>query len=258
MARSARGSLIVLVALAVWWEALARSGLFEPLFMPSLVEIGSALVVMSRDGTLWQATGATLRRLAIGLGLGSGVGILLGFAMGRLRLSGELLIPLTNFLLPLPAIALIPLFMLWFGLGDSSIIPLVAFSSALPIALNTWSGINTTDPLLLRAARSMNVRGAKLFFKVILPSALPLVITGLRIGFAQGWRAVIAGELIASAAAGLGFVIFNARQFVNLSRMMAALLVIGVLSQIFEKLVFSRLETATVVRWGMLRGGVTG
>lgn len=248
-----RGWVSALVIAVVWWEAVSRSGLFPPFFMPSIGEVLTAFWESLASGRMWEAVSASLSRLFIGFGIAMLIGVTLGMLMGAFRLSEEFLLPLVSFLLPIPAIAWVPLFMLWFGLGNSSILPLIVLSSALPIAINAWTGVKTVDPSLLRAARAMNVRGPRLFWKVVLPGALPLLMVGFRVGFAQGWRAVIAGELVASAAAGLGVMIFEAKQFVNTPLMLTVLLVIGVLSLVLEKLVFSRIEAVTLKRWGMLR-----
>lgn len=248
-----RGWVSALVIAVVWWEAVSRSGLFPPFFMPTSGEVLAAFWESLVSGRMWGAVSASLSRLFIGFGVAMLIGVILGMLMGAFRLSEEFLLPLVNFLLPIPAIAWIPLFMLWFGLGNSSILPLIVLSSALPIAINAWAGVKTVDSSLLRAARAMNVRGPRLFLKVVLPGALPLLMVGFRVGFAQGWRAVIAGELVASAAAGLGVMIFEAKQFVNTPLMLTVLLVIGVLSLVLEKLVFSRIEAVTLKRWGMLR-----
>lgn len=253
VALSSRGTIGVVVGLVIWWEALARSGLFHELFMPTVGEVVGTFREMAISGFLWEHTIASVIRLFLGLGVAAVVGVGLGMMMGRFRLPEEFLIPLVSFLLPIPALAWIPLFMLWFGLGNRSILPLVVFSATLPIAINTWTGIKTVKPIWVRAARTMNIRGGMLFRKVILPGALPLIIIGLRIGMAQAWRAVIAGELVASAASGLGVVIFNGKQFVNVPMMLASLVVIGALSQVFEKVVFAKVEDVTVGRWGTLQ-----
>jgi NitT/TauT family transport system permease protein len=178
---------------------------------------------------------------------------LLGAAMGRLRWFEEVASPIVSLLYPIPSVALIPLFMLWFGLGDRTTLALVIFSSTLPIAVVTWSGIKGVDQTLIRASESMNVRGRRLVLRVVIPGALPQVITGLRLGFAQAWRAVIAGELIASTTAGLGLLLFTSRRFIDIPTMISTLVVIAALSLVFERLLFARLENATVMKWGMVK-----
>lgn len=250
--RTWRGGVLVILLIMLAWESLARSGLFNELFVPTVGQTAAALVTMASTGLLWTSLQGTIFRLLTGFGLAVLLGVPIGLAMGRSKVLSEILQPLVNLLLPIPAIAWIPLFMLWFGLGNSSIIPLIILSAALPIAINTWAGVRFVSGIWLRAATGMGIRGRALFQKVILPASLPLMLSGLRVGMAQGWRAVIAGELIASAQGGLGVVIFNAKQFINTPIILATLVVIGIFSQIFEKLVFGRLEKATVGRWGML------
>lgn len=252
LALSLRGTLGVAIGIVVWWELLARSGLFHPLLVPTIDRIAIEFVELVVSGQLWVHLSASLLRLFLGLAIGAALGTALGLLMGQIQFFDEVLVPLVNFLLPIPSLALIPLFMLWFGLGNRSILPLVVFASTLPIAINTWRGIRGIKPVWIRAARSMNVRRTRLFLNVILPGALPLIIAGLRIGFAQAWRSVIAGELVAAATTGLGVIIFRGKQFVNMPLMLSAVVVIGLLSQLFEKVIFARLEHVTVAKWGML------
>lgn len=256
-AESLRGTLGIVIGITITWEILARSGLFHRLLVPTVGEIVVEFWEMAQSGDLWLHVGASLARLFLGLAIAATLGITLGFLMAQFRFPEEILVPLVNFLLPIPSIALIPLFMLWFGLGNRSILPLVIFAATLPIAINTWRGIRGIKPIWLRAARGMGLSQLQLFRGVVIPGALPLIIVGLRLGFAQGWRSVIAGELVAAATTGLGVIIFRGKQFVNMPMMLAAVIIIGLLSQVFEKVIFTRLERVTVGRWGMLSDSQT-
>ncbi|MPZ68038.1 MAG: ABC transporter permease subunit [Actinobacteria bacterium] len=253
LARSLRGPLASFVIIIVWWELLSRSGWFNPLFIPSVGEIGSRFVEQLTSDVFWNHVYSSLVRLGIGFLLAVLAGVVLGAAMGRIRWFEEVASPIVSLLYPIPSVALIPLFMLWFGLGDRTTLALVIFSSTLPIAVVTWAGIKGVDPTLIRASESMNVRGRHLVLRVVIPGALPQVITGLRLGFAQAWRAVIAGELIASTTAGLGLLLFTSRRFIDIPTMISTLVVIAALSLVFERLLFARLESATVMKWGMVK-----
>lgn len=255
--RSLRGPLIAFIAIVFWWEVLARSGWFNPLFVPSVGTIATRFRELAVDGRFFEHITSSLIRLALGFFIASFVGVLIGMGMARRRFLEEVAVPIVSFLYPIPAVALIPLFMLWFGLGDTTTLALVIFSSTLPIAVVTWSGIKGVDPMLVRASVTMNVRGRHMLRKVVLPAALPQIIVGLRLGLAQAWRAVIAGELIASASAGLGLVLFTSRRFIDIPTMIATLVVIALLSLTFERLFFLSLERKTVMRWGMVKSART-
>jgi NitT/TauT family transport system permease protein len=250
--RLARGAL-GLGLLALGWEAFARSGLFAPALTPSLAAVGAALARMALDGTLFGHVFFTLYRVLAGLGLAALVGIPVGMLMGRMPAVERFVLPLMSVLMPIPSLAWVPLFILWFGLGNTATIMLVFYAATFPLMSNTWTGVRTVNRLWLRAAEGLGADERALFWKVVLPGALPFVIAGVRQAFARAWIAVVGGEMIAASAWGLGWVLFDAKEFLNTDVMMAVLAVIGALGLLFERVVFQALERRTVARWGMLR-----
>ena len=243
-------TLAPFVVLAVAWELTVRAQVFPTVLFPSLGDIFGALVRLGESGLLFEHIGRTLYRLGIGYAAAVVFGTLLGFLMGRFQVVERFFAPLFTVLLPVPALAWLPLFILWFGIGDRPAIILVFFASSQYIAFNTWSGIRTMNPVWSLAAKSLNIRGPKLFYKIILPASLPMALAGYRLGIAQAWRAVVAGEMIAATSRGLGFMIFNSRQYLQTEVMLAAILVIAVMGLILEKLLFNFLEARTTMRWG--------
>ena len=163
------------------------------------------------------------------------------------------MLPLTSALMPIPSLAWVPVFILWFGLGNTVSILIVFYAAMFPMVLNAWTGVRSVNPLWLRAAGAMGADENALFWKVILPGASPFIITGLRQAFLRSWIAVVGAEMIAASDWGLGWVIFDAKEFLNADVMLASLVVIGFIGFAFERLVFGSLERATVYRWGMAR-----
>ena len=251
--KSLRGALGVAAALVVW-EAFARSGLFSKAITPPLETIVSALAAMAADGTLVRHTGATLLRVFAGLAISLALAVPLGMLMGRFPLWERMLRPVLNVLLPIPSLAWVPLVVLWFGIGNVSTVLVVVYASTFPLLLNVWTGVRTVNPLWIRAASAMNAHGARLFRHVVWPAALPYIITGVRLSFGRAWIAVIGGELLASPEWGLGKLIFDAKEFLNADVMLAALIVIGAIGLLFERVVFQYIENVTVNRWGMAVG----
>ena len=145
--------------------------------------------------------------------------------------------------MPIPSFALVPLFMLWFGIGNLTTILIVFYAATFPMMFNTWSGVRSVNPLWLRAAGAMGADEHRLFWKVIIPGASPFIITGMRQAFLRAWIAVVGAEMIAASDWGLGWVIFDAKEFLNTDIMLASLVVIGVIGFVFERLVFGSLET---------------
>ena len=172
--------------------------------------------------------------------------------MGRSRWAEDVLLPIVSVGNPTPGLAYAPLFVIWFGLGDVPAILLVGFAASFPIAVNTWTGVKAVKEIWIRAARSMGARERQLFRKVVLPGALPYLLTGLRLGLARAWRVLVAVEMLTSVQLGLGWLIFGAREYLNTDVMLAGIVVIGLVGLALEKLVFERLERFTVVRWGMM------
>ncbi len=177
----------------------------------------------------------------------------LGILMARFRPVENFFLPLVSALMPIPSLAWVPVFILWFGLGDTVAILIVFYAAMFPMLLNTWSGVRSVNPLWLRAAGAMGANERALFWKVIIPGASPFIITGLRQAFLRAWIAVVGAEMLAASDWGLGWVIFDAKEFLNADVMLASLAVIGVIGFAFERLVFGSLERATVLRWGMVR-----
>ena len=162
-------------------------------------------------------------------------------------------LPLASALMPIPSLAWVPVFILWFGLGNTVAILIVFYAALFPMLLNAWSGVRAVNPLWLRAAGAMGADERALFWKVIIPGTSPFIITGLRQAFLRAWIAVVGAEMLAASDWGLGWVIFDAKEFLNADVMLAALAVIGAIGFLFERLVFGSLERATVMRWGMVR-----
>lgn len=247
-------SILPFAAVLAIWQLLAVSTLFPPVYVPTvplIVDTGWSLLV---SGKLAGHLFASAARLFAGFLIGAAVGIGLGIAMGLSRPAERFCLPLLHLALPIPAIALVPLTMLWFGLGNAPVVILVAFVVSLQVALNTWTGVKTTSDLLLRVGQSMNAPRSMIITQIVLPSALPFILTGLRLGLARGWIGTVAGEMVSSSSWGLGWMIFNALQFLQTSTMLVGLATIGLVGYAIERVIFQKIESRTVVRWGMLAG----
>jgi len=217
--------------------------------------VGRALIDGLLDGSLAAHTLYTLYRVLLGMGLAIAVGLPLGILMGRSRAIEDFFLPLASALMPIPSLAWVPVFILWFGLGNATAIGIVFYAALFPMLLNTWSGVRAVNPIWLRAGGAMGAGAHSLFWKVIVPGSAPFVITGLRQAFLRAWIAVVGAEMLAASDWGLGWVIFDAKEFLKADLMLASLVVIGLIGFAFERLVFGSLERATVQRWGMVHAG---
>lgn len=234
------------------WEIVAWAGIFPRQLFPTLEDIVRSFAALTVAGILPHHTVETLLRLLTGFTLAASFGVTIGMLMGRSRRAEDIFLPLVSILAPIPGIAYTPLFLLWFGPGNFSAVLLVGFVSMFPMIYNTWTGVKAVKEIWLRSAQAMGASNRRLFRHVILPGALPYILTGLRLGLGQAWRILVAVEMLAAVPWGLGWLIFGAREFLNTDAMMAGVIVIAVIGLALEKFVFQRIETYTVVRWGMI------
>jgi NitT/TauT family transport system permease protein len=251
--RSMMRGAITIAAAAALYEIAARSGYFAAALLPTLPVIAKTLFDSIADGSMIEHAAFTLYRVMFGFSLAVAVGLPLGILMARIRAVEAFFLPLISALMPIPSFALVPLFMLWFGIGNTTTILIVFYAATFPMAFNTWSGVRSVNPIWLRAAGAMGADERRLFWKVIIPGAAPFIITGMRQAFLRAWIGVVGAEMIAASDWGLGWVIFDAKEFLNTDMMLAALIVIGAIGFMTERLVFGSIERATVQRWGMVR-----
>src|SRR5579872_5209528 len=229
---------ILVVAIIVLWQVWVIAFHVPQLLFAAPSDVVRTFVTDIANGSLVSATVHTLEILIIGMAIGAAFGILLA-AFGVLSSVGhDLLRVLTAAFNPLPAVAVLPLAMLWFGLTPRSIIFVVALAAVWPIALNTESGFRTISSTLRMVAQNLGLRGPRLVFDVLLPGALPQIITGAKTSWAFGWRTVVAAELVfgvAGASGGLGWYISNARYYLQTPAMFAGLVTISVLGLLVDR-----------------------
>ncbi|MEA2787219.1 MAG: sulfonate transport system permease protein [Candidatus Eremiobacteraeota bacterium] len=251
-----RYALLVL-AIVIVWQAYVSLWHVNKLLVSSPLDVGAALAEDLRSGKLFAVTFATLQNLLVGMLAGALVGFALASFAVFSKVGHDLLTVLSAIFNPLPSIAILPLAMIWFGLRPESIIFVVALASVWPVAINTDTGFRTISLTTQLAARNLGLRGWRLVLDVLLPAALPSILSGLKSSWAFGWRTVVAAELVfgvAGSAGGLGWYINNARYFLNTSTIFAGLVVISVLGILVEA-IFGIVERNTVVKWGMKRAG---
>jgi ABC-type nitrate/sulfonate/bicarbonate transport system permease component len=220
--------------------------LFNPIFLPGPWLVVGALVELATKGQLWIHLGATLERVVIGFGTGAALGVALGLAAGYLTPVRNVVEPLVELLRPVPPLAVLPLFIVWVGIGEPSKIGFITYATFFPIFLTTVTGVRQIDPVLLRAAQSLGARGLPLFTRVILPAALPDVLTGLRLGVALAFFVIVISEFI-GAEHGLGYLINDGRNFFLVPQMLGAAVVLGLLGYAGNALV--RLVERRLMRW---------
>ncbi len=245
--------LAILLIIGAIWETYARH-LNNPLLVPTLTDTLAAFWEAIAEGVLPGRVATSVRLLLQGYG----IGLLLAFVFTTLaittRLGNDLLELLTSMFNPLPAIALLPLALIWFGLGDKSIIFVVIHSVLWAVALNTHSGFRSVSNTMRMVGRNYGLGGLGLVFKVLIPAAFPSILTGLKIGWAFAWRTLIAAELVYGAASGkggLGWFIYESKNQLEIPSVFAGLFAVILIGLFIENVVFRFIEARTVRRWGM-------
>ena len=246
---------LVLAAMAALWEAAARwAG--NDLLLPGFRQAAAAWWDDLRNGELLTRTGISLTLLLQGYGLGVALALTLSAAAVATRTGRDVLSALTALFNPLPAIALLPLALLWFGLGTGSLVFVLVHAVLWPVALATLSGFQGVPETLRMAGRNYGLTGLRYVLQILVPSALPAILSGLRIGWAFAWRTLIAAELFFGASSGrggLGWYIFQSRNELLTDKVFAGLATVVLIGWVAERLVFDSLERVTVRRWGMQR-----
>ena len=246
---------LLLVVIAVLWEAIARWQ-NNDLLLPGVVATAKAFYEGIVSGELPGYVGVSLWVLVQGYGAGILGAFLLTSLAVSTRFGRDLLETLTAMFNPLPAIALLPLALLWFGLGKGSLIFVLMHSVMWPLALNTYAGFLSVPETLRMAGRNYGLGGIGLVFQILIPAALPAILSGLKIGWAFAWRTLIAAELVfgtTSGKGGLGWYIFQSRNELYTDKVFAGLAMVIIIGLLVENIVFQTAEKVTIRRWGMQR-----
>lgn len=225
--------LSVGLLLLLWW-AITALGLVAPLFLPPPQVVLQKLILIASpqgfmDATLWQHLGASLARMLVALFFAALIGIPVGIAMGLSPAIRGLLDPLIELYRPVPPLAYLPLMVIWFGIGETSKILLIYLAIFAPVTLSTLAGVKNAQQVRIRAAQALGASRWQLLRYVILPGALPEILTGLRIGLGVGWSTLVAAELIA-ATRGLGFMVQSAGEFLATDVVLAGIAVIALIA----------------------------
>lgn len=247
-----RYAILLAGMLGMWQLYVSLSGV-QPLVLPGPVDVGVAFWDGWTSGRLASATLITLRTLCLGMIIGTGVALVLTVLATWTKVGEDLLSLLTSMFNPVPAIAILPLAILWFGLNPTALVFVIVYSIIWPIAINVSTGFRTVNPTIMMVGRNLGLKGWQMVRDVLLPSALPHTISGLRTGWAFGWRTIVAAELIfgvAGKGGGLGYFMNDARYFLRIPEVFAGILTIALIGILVEAL-FNSLERRTVIRWGM-------
>ena len=253
LATAIRG-LVPFVALIAAWTLVSRTGVVPVLFLPPPTDVARVAWELGRDGSLWVNIGASLGRVLIGLVVSVPLAVGLGVLVGLNRWLAPIVEPVVGFFNALSGIAWLPLAITWFGLGWASVTFIMFNTIFFLVFFNTLVGVRTVPKIFENAVLTLGGGRRHVILEVLLPGAMPSIVTGIRMSIGFGWRALIAAEMIATTT-GLGFLIYDASNFHQTDTILVGILTIGTLWLATDRLVLQPLERRTIERWGLVSTG---
>ncbi|MDZ5712692.1 ABC transporter permease [Jeotgalibacillus haloalkalitolerans] len=242
--------IIFYVLLFSIWQGAVYVFDVSPSLLPAPTDVFASLYEGFSNLTLVYDLAASFRRLFIGLAIALVLGLLLGVLLAKSKTADETLGSLILALQSVPSIVWLPLAIMWFGLNEMAVIFIVVLGATIVMTINVRTGIMNVPPLFIKAAKTMNYRGFRLFRKVTIPASIPYAVTGIRLAWAFAWRALMAGELL-STGPGLGYSLRFASDFGDMSRVIAIMLMIMLIGIIVDLLFFQRVEKKVLKKWGL-------
>ena len=234
------------------WSLAAATLPVPSYYLPAPTAVLAAFVELTAKGILPLYVAESLRRILTAGLVALLVAVPLGLALGLSRRVADFFFPLLNFFQSVSGVAWLPLMLVWFGFGERTILVAVNYTVVFPVALNALLGVRSVPRIYVDALRTLGAPRWRIIRDVLLPGALPNIATGMRLGLAYGWRALIAAEMLVGAH-GLGFMIFSAQNFHLTARIMLGMAVIGILWVLLDYFVLRPVEEATIARWGLIQ-----
>ncbi len=244
-------AIVPFIPVIALWIAVTESGMFPRAFLPGPVEVVKAFFSLTYRGILPDYLQDSLLRLLTGAAVGMIIGIPLGILIGSSKWAHRVSWPILLFFQAIGDIAWLPILLIWFGFGLTTMTFVIVYTVLFPVVLNTVLGVESVPRDLARAARSLGASRARVLWEVTLPGALPNIITGLRNGLGYGWRALIAVEMIVGTS-GIGFLMFDARRSGSVVEILLGMIILGLLWYIVDAWILAPIERATGQRWGLV------
>jgi NitT/TauT family transport system permease protein/taurine transport system permease protein len=244
-------SIVPFIPVVALWAIVAESGMFPRVFLPGPLDVVRSFCTLVYKGILPDYLQDSVVRLAVGAAAGMAIGIPLGLLVGLNSRARNMLWPILLFFQAIGDIAWLPILLIWFGFSLTTMTFVIVYTVLFPVVLNTALGVRSVPIELHRAARSLGASRARVVWEVVLPGALPNIMTGLRNGLGFGWRALIATEIIVGTS-GIGFLMFDARRAGSVVEILLGMIVLGLLWYIVDGWILAPIERATGQRWGLV------
>lgn len=225
-----RVGLIPICVFFLLWEAISRLNtsweLFNPNFLPAPTAILQEMWALAKTGVIYESVMSSTVRILLGFTLGLALAVIVGVFMNKFRAVEYWLSPVLNLLGPIPSLALLPIFIIWFGIGEFPKVLLITWTTFIPVLTNTLDGLKSVNPTLIRSALCLGAKERHVFWKVIFPSAIPSIFVGAQVSLGLGFSSLIVSEMM-GAKSGLGYIIVDARNYFKMSNMFVAIVLIG-------------------------------
>lgn len=244
-------SIAPFIPVIALWAIVAESGMFPRVFFPGPAEVVSSFGSLVYKGILPEYLEDSVVRLAVGAAAGLALGIPLGVLVGLSSRAHAMLWPALLFFQAIGDIAWLPILLIWFGFGLTTVTFVIVYTVLFPVVLNTVLGVLSVPIVMHRAAQSLGASHLRIVWEVVLPGAMPNIITGVRNGLGYGWRALIAAEMIVGTS-GIGFLMFDARRAGSVVEILLGMIVLGLLWYVVDDWVLVPIERVTVQRWGLV------
>lgn len=244
-------SIVPFLPVIALWAIVAESGMFPRVFFPGPMDVVRSFASLTYKGILPEYLEDSVVRLAVGAAAGMALGIPLGVLIGLSTRAHRMFWPLLLFFQAIGDIAWLPILLIWFGFGLATMTFVIVYTVLFPVVLNTVLGVRSVPIVMHRAAQSLGASRARILWEVVLPGALPNIVTGLRNGLGYGWRALIAAEMIVGTS-GIGFLMFDARRAGSVVEILLGMVVLGLLWYVVDGWVLVPIEKKTVQRWGLV------
>lgn len=244
---------IPLFVLLIIWQLLASTEIVHKALFPPMTKIFATALEQIRLGNFFVDVGYSLARIFFAGSLAIILGTVLGLLLGFIKPLEKAIIPVMQFFISIPGVAVFPIAVLWFGLTETALAVVLVAEAGVTVAFNAWTGVKQVPGALVNAARSMGEKGLKMYLRILVPAALPTIVTGYRLGIARGWRVLVAGEMVTGIGIGLGYRVYEAQEFFASSLMFSSVMTIAICGLLIERIFFRGIELFTLEKWGTLR-----
>lgn len=253
MKNSFKEKVFWIILIIIIWEVVSKLNLVSPLLLPSFSTVIVSLIFSVKDGEILKVTGYSLYIIFKGMIIGTILGMIFSAFAVKWKIFNSFLQTLISIMHPLPGVALLPLIILWFGVGENAILFIIVHSVIWPLIVNILAGFKSIPENYIAIGENYQLKFREKILRIYLPSSFPFILSGIKIGFSRAWRALISAEMIfgaASSIGGLGYFIFTKRVYMDTPGMFSGLILVIITGILIEEVLIKKIEINTIEKWG--------